>query len=81
MGGTDKLMHVDRGKALKIGMDGSYSYVAQGLKEPNGIGLGPDEEMFVADNEGEYQPVYKIFHIPAEGNPFYGNKSVSDDNL
>ncbi|MDA0196661.1 MAG: DUF1080 domain-containing protein [Bacteroidetes bacterium] len=74
-------MSIDRGKALKIGMDGSYSYLAHGLKEPNGIGFGPDKEIFVADNEGEYQPVCKIFHIPAEGNPFYGNKSVEADNL
>ncbi len=81
MGGTDKPMHLDRGKALKIGMDGSYSYVAHGLKEPNGIGIGPDGEIFVSDNEGEYQPVCKIFHIPEEGNPFYGNKSVEVDSL
>ena len=74
-------MHIDRGKALKIGMDGSYSYVAHGLKEPNGIGFGPDGQIFVTDNEGEYQPVCKVFHIPDEGNPFYGNKSVEADHL
>jgi cytochrome c len=79
--GDNKPIDKDRGKALKIGMDGSYSYVAHGLKEPNGIGIGPDGEIFVADNEGEYQPVCKIFHIPAEGNPFYGNKSVEADSL
>ena len=35
----------------------------------------------MTDNEGEYQPVCKVFHIPDEGNPFYGNKSVEADQL
>lgn len=74
-------MHVDRGKALKIAMDGSYEHIAYGLKEPNGIGIGPGGEIFVTDNEGEYQPVCKVFHIPETGKPFYGNKSVEADHL
>ncbi len=81
MGRNAENMHVDRGKALKISMDGTIEHVAYGLKEPNGIGIGPDNEIFVADNEGEWQPVCKIFHIPQEGKPFYGNKSVEADNL
>ena len=78
--GADK-MSVDRGKALKIAMDGSYAHVAYGLKEPNGIGIGPDGQIFVAENEAEYQPVCQILHIPENGKPFYGNKSVEADNL
>lgn len=74
-------MHIDRGKVIKMAMDGSYEHLAYGLKEPNGIGIGPDGEIFVADNEGEGQPVCKIFHIPETGKPFYGNKLVEADNL
>jgi cytochrome c len=81
MGYGAENMHVDRGKALKIAMDGSYSHVAYGLKEPNGIGFGPDGEIFVAENEAEYQPVCQILHLPEGQKPFYGNKSVEADNL
>ncbi len=72
---------VDRGKALRIAMDGSFEHIAYGLKEPNGIGFGPDGEIFVADNEGEGNPVNKIVHIPHEGKPFYGNRNIEADNL
>jgi len=81
MGHGDENMHVDRGKALKMGMDGSYEHLAYGLKEPNGVGIGPDGEIFITDNEGEGQPVCKVFHIPESGKPFYGNKLVEADNL
>lgn len=74
-------MSEDRGKALKIAMDGTYSYIAHGLKEPNGIGFGVDGEIFVTENEGEFIPICKVLHLPTSGNPFYGNKSVEADQL
>ncbi len=72
---------VDRGKALKIAMDGTYSHIAYGLKEANGIGFGPDGEIFATDNEGEYNPVCKVIHLPLEGKPFFGNRSIERDSL
>ena len=35
----------DRGKTIKISMDGSYEWINYGLRTPNGIGLGIDEEI------------------------------------
>ncbi|MEM7368099.1 MAG: family 16 glycoside hydrolase [Bacteroidota bacterium] len=72
---------LDRGKSIQVAMDGSYKHLAYGLKETNGIGFGIDGEIFAAENEGEFIPVCKILHIPKEGKPFYGNKSVDKDNL
>ncbi len=73
-------MHSDRGKALKISIeDGSHSFIAYGLKEPNGIGIGVDGEIFATDNEGEYVPICKLVHLPLDGYPFYGVKSALED--
>ena len=72
---------VDRGKAFKVDMEGNYEHIAYGLKEPNGIGFGPDGEIFIADNEGEGNPVNEILHIPLNGNPFYGVREVHADHL
>ncbi len=66
-------MPADRGKAIKISKaDGSHSFIAHGLKEPNGLGFGVDGEIFATDNEGEYVPICKMVHLPQEGYPFYG---------
>ncbi|WJK38635.1 DUF1080 domain-containing protein [Solwaraspora sp. WMMA2056] len=42
---------------------GKVSYVAGGLRTPNGIGWGPDNELFVTDNQGGYLPASKLVHI------------------
>ncbi|MEM8527769.1 MAG: family 16 glycoside hydrolase [Bacteroidota bacterium] len=64
-----------RGKVIKIGKDdGSVEYFAHGLRTPNGIGIGADNEIFVADNQGDWLPSSKIMHI-TEGD-FFGSRAV-----
>ena len=53
----------DRGKTIKISMDGRYEWVNHGLRTPNGIGLGIDNEIFVTDNQGEWIPGNKLIHV------------------
>ena len=53
----------DRGKTIKISMDGSYEWINYGLRTPNGIGLGVDQEIFVTDNQGEWIPGNKLIHV------------------
>jgi len=65
----------DRGKVVKISRkDGSLEFMAHGLRTPNGIGIGVDGEIFVADNQGDWLPSSKILHI-TQGS-FYGSRSV-----
>ncbi|MEM7658053.1 MAG: family 16 glycoside hydrolase [Bacteroidota bacterium] len=65
----------DRGRAFKISRkDGSFEFIAQGLRTPNGIGIGVDGEKFIADNQGDWLPASKIIHLQ-EG-AFYGSRSV-----
>lgn len=60
---SDEKQQPDRGRTIKIGMDGSYEAISYGLRQPNGIGLGPDEEIFVCENQGEWVPANKFIHI------------------
>jgi cytochrome c len=53
----------DRGRAIRISPDGSYEWINYGLRTPNGIGLGIDNEIFVTDNQGEWEPSNKLIHI------------------
>ncbi len=53
----------DRGRTIKIAMDGSYEWVNYGMRTPNGIGVGPDNEIFIADNQGRWTPANKIIHL------------------
>ena len=65
----------DRGKAIKISKaDGSREFIAHGLRTPNGVGLGVDNEVFVADNQGDWLPASKIVHIKKDA--WYGSRSV-----
>jgi hypothetical protein len=54
----------DRGMHLKIAKDtGAIEYVAGGLRTPHGIGWGPEDEIFVTDNQGGWLPANKLVHI------------------
>lgn len=65
----------DRGKIIKISKeDGSMEFMAHGLRTPNGIGIGYNDEMYIADNQGDWLPASKIVHVQ-EG-AFYGSRSV-----
>ncbi|GAA2410871.1 hypothetical protein GCM10010191_19820 [Actinomadura vinacea] len=54
----------NRGSALKINKStGEVSYVAGGLRTPNGLGWGPEGDIFVTDNQGAYLPASKLLRI------------------
>ena len=65
----------DRGTVIQINKEtGELKFFAKGLRTPNGIGLGINDEIFVTDNQGDWLPVSKVLHI-VEGE-FYGSRSV-----
>lgn len=65
----------DRGKVAKISKEtGEVELIASGLRTPNGIGIGIDGEIFVADNQGDWLPSSKIVHI--RDGAWYGSRSV-----
>ena len=65
----------DRGKVFKVSKDGSdISFIAHGLRTPNGIDFGYNDELYVADNQGDWLPSCKILHI--EEGDWLGSRSV-----
>ncbi|MFN0057962.1 MAG: family 16 glycoside hydrolase [Planctomycetota bacterium] len=64
----------DRGKVLRIAADGRFEFIASGLRTPNGIGIGVDDELFVSDNQGDWLPASKVVHV--RPGAFYGVRAV-----
>ncbi|MEL7220100.1 MAG: family 16 glycoside hydrolase, partial [Bacteroidota bacterium] len=64
-----------RGKAVRIhGETGKMEIVAEGLRTPNGVGIGADKEIFIADNQGDWLPASKIVHVSKGA--FFGSRAV-----
>ncbi|MFE7404753.1 family 16 glycoside hydrolase [Isoptericola sp. NPDC057559] len=54
----------NRGTSLKIDREtGEVTYVAGGLRTPNGIGFGPEGAIFATDNQGAWLPANKLIHV------------------
>ncbi len=65
----------DRGKVLKVNINtGERTFVAHGLRTPNGIGIGYGGDIYVADNQGDWLPSSKIVHV--QDGAWYGSRSV-----
>lgn len=75
-GGASGLAQLaSRGRVVRFDMpSGELSYIAGGLRTPNGIGTGIDGEIFVADNQGDWLPSSKILHI--KNGDYFGCRSV-----
>lgn len=55
---------------------GNWSVYANGLRTPNGMGIGVDGELFVCDNQGSWLPSSKLIHVKKGG--FYGHQLSPD---
>ncbi len=61
---TDPQPAPNRGTTIKVDKNtGAVSYVAGGLRTPNGIGWGPEGGIFVTDNQGGWLPSSKLVHV------------------
>ncbi|TXL87830.1 family 16 glycoside hydrolase [Streptomyces sp. IB2014 016-6] len=61
---TDPQPAKNRGSTIKVNKEtGEVSYVAGGLRTPNGIGWGPEGDIFVTDNQGGWLPSSKLVHV------------------
>ncbi len=69
----------DRGRTIRIAKDGTYEWLNFGLRTPNGIGLGIDNEIFITDNQGEWVPANKLIHV--KKNEYHGMRWGLPDSL
>jgi hypothetical protein len=64
---------IQRGALIKVPLaGGSFTQHARGLRNPNGIGLGPDNEFFVPENQGHWKPADGLYHLPTANTPTNG---------
>ena len=63
-GATTNPQVKDRGTIVRIDpKTGAYEVVSAGHRTPNGLGLGPNGDLFVSDNQGDWLPGNKIIHV------------------
>ncbi len=60
-----------RGWCFKVTPEGDFIPWSTGLRSPNGIGVSPAGEVFVADNQGEYFGTSPMHHISRDA--FHGH--------
>ena len=60
---SHELNYPDRGKTIRIAKDGSYEHVISGIRQANGLGLGPDNELFISENQGQWVPACKLIQV------------------
>ncbi len=64
------------GWAIQQDNDGRMKGIASGFREPNGIGtFGPNRDVFVTDNQGQWTAVCKLNHLRA--GRYYGHPSAA----
>ena len=66
-----ELQAPDRGTLIKIARDGTYENVMSGLRQTNGIGVGPEGELFITENQGQWMPASKVIHV--QDGQFHGS--------
>jgi len=67
-----------RGWAYKVSASGEFTPFASGFRSPAGIGMSPQNELFITDNQGDWVPTSKLHLV--EQNKFYGHPvSLRDD--
>ncbi|WP_435895890.1 c-type cytochrome [Oceaniferula spumae] len=58
--------------------DVDISYYAGGFRTPNGIAVGPDDEIIVTDNQGVFNPSNEFIRLSPEA--FYGHFLLKKNN-
>jgi len=57
--------------------DARFEYLAGGFRTPNGLEVGPANEVYVADNQGIFNPSNKLIRVTPGS--FYGHYLYDDD--
>ncbi len=73
--GKDNYQAPMRGSVVKVHLDsGATTFIAGGLRTPDGMGEGPGGSLLVTDNQGEWLPSNKLVHV-TEG-AFFNFRSI-----
>lgn len=60
-----------QGTMIRVSKDGAkFEVIATGLRAPNGLGMGPNDELSCSDNQGHWMPANRLNIVKPGG--FYG---------
>jgi len=76
---STQIQDPDRGTHIRISKDGSFETLMTGLRQPNGIGIGPEDEIVITENQGRWVPACKL--IVAKAGTFQGCKVGQGDRF
>ena len=75
-----KVTSPHQGSMLKVSKDGAkLEVIATGLRAPNGLGMGPKDELTCSDNQGHWMPANRLNWIQSGG--FYGMVTAAHRDL
>jgi hypothetical protein len=64
---------LQRGALIKVPLTGDgFSQFARGMRNTNGLGVGPEDEFFIAENEGHWKPTNVLYWVPTKNIPTNG---------
>ncbi len=75
---------LQRGALIRVPIEGgSFTQLARGLRNTDGLGIGPENEFFITDNQGHWKPVDVMYHVPTKDVPtngrFYGFRTNTNN--
>ncbi len=76
---NSELQHEDRGTVFSVTNQSDFKIIARGLRQTNGIGIGPGGDLFVTENQGQWVPGCKLIHV--RENHFYGCQHGTGDRF
>jgi hypothetical protein len=53
----------ERGSVIKMQTNNTFEILNTGIRRSNGIGLGPNNDVFITDNQGEWVPTNRLIHV------------------
>lgn len=78
---TDK---IQRGALHRVPFaGGSFTQMARGLRNPDGLAIGPDSQFFATENQGHWKPTNALYHVPVKNIPdngrFFGFRTLGNN--
>ena len=76
---------LQRGALIKVPLaGGSFTQLARGLREANGLTVGPGDQLYTTENNGHWKPIDALYWIPTKGTlpangRFYGFRTNTNN--
>ena len=74
----DGSQNTERGGVIRMRADNTWELLGTGIRRSNGVGLGPNNDIFTTDNQGEWVPTNRLIH--AQKDKWWGYRNGPNYN-